>query len=54
MAKKKVVQDIVHNYVPPKWWFFNIGEKYYRRLQPIPYKKSDIPKYILICKKEKS
>ena len=35
-AKKVVIEDI---YTPPpdnKYWLY-IGDKYYRRLQPIPY-----------------
>ena len=39
MAKKKIVkQEPTEKYVPRKTdYYFYIGEKYYRRLQPIPY-----------------
>ena len=44
MAKKKVVSNIVMPY-PPKpdneFWFY-VGEKYYRRMQPIPYKPTKL------------
>ena len=39
MAKKKIVkQEPTEKYVPRKTdYYFYIGEKYYRRLQPTPY-----------------
>jgi hypothetical protein len=43
MAKKKVVHEI-NTYTPPpdnEFWFY-IGEQYYRRMQPTPYKASKI------------
>lgn len=39
MAKKKIPINTEPKYVPPidnQFWFY-VGEKYYRRLQPIPY-----------------
>jgi len=45
LTPKKVEQK--ETYVPPpERWYFYIGEKYYRRLQPIPYKQDKIPDYI--------
>ena len=38
MAKKQTTIEKPFLYVPPKpIYFFKIGEKYYRRLQPVPY-----------------
>jgi hypothetical protein len=53
MAKKKVVKpEERFIYVPPpEQWYFYLGEKYYKRLQPIPYKKEPIPKYVLKFRK---
>jgi len=38
MAKEK--KEIVIQYIPPQdlYIYFYVGEKYYKRLQPIPYK----------------
>ena len=44
MAKKKAVSNDVMPYTPKPdnvFWFY-IGEKYYRRMQPTPYKPSKI------------
>lgn len=50
-SKKNDPQPI---YVPPpERWYFYIGEKYYRRLQVVPYQKSKIPEYIKkLCDKK--
>jgi hypothetical protein len=39
MAKRKIVkQESTEKYVPRKTeYYFYIGDKYYRRLQPTPY-----------------
>jgi hypothetical protein len=42
MAKAKKVIDVSPMYIPPKSeFYFYVGEKYYRRLQPVPYKYSN-------------
>lgn len=50
MAKRLTKQkpkEIIPEYIPPpERWYFYVGEKYYRRLQPIPYKKDKIPEYL--------
>jgi hypothetical protein len=46
MAKKKIKEVAVIYIPPPNQWFLFIGEKYYKRLQPIPYKKDKLPAYI--------
>jgi hypothetical protein len=35
-AKKVVIEDIYQKPPDNKYWFY-VGDKYYRRLQPIPY-----------------
>lgn len=35
-TKKKIVEPLY--IAQPDRWYFYIGEKYYKRLQPIPYK----------------
>lgn len=44
MAKKKVVSinDMPYTPIPDNKFWFYIGEHYYRRMQPIPYKASKI------------
>ena len=39
-----------HHVAPKATWLLKQGEKYYRRLQPVPwaYKKIDIKKWILL------
>jgi len=39
---------------PPERWYFYVGQKYYIRLQPIPYKKDKIPEYLLKYAKQSS
>lgn len=58
MAKKKVVSIDVMPYTPKpdnEFWFY-VGENYYRRMQPTPYKASkinlDYYKNILAIKKK--
>jgi hypothetical protein len=50
MAKKltkKTKEILPPAYIPPpECWYFYVGQKYYRRLQPIPYKKDNIPEYL--------
>ena len=46
MAKKKKQEDMFIYIPPPERWYFYIGEKYYRRLTIIPYKKAELPDYI--------
>jgi len=46
MAKKKKAEELFIYIPPPQKWYFYVGEKYYRKLQPIPYKKDTIPEYI--------
>lgn len=46
MAKKKKVEEKFIYVPPPERWYFYVGDKYYRRLQPIPFKKDKIPEYI--------
>jgi len=39
MAKAKKVIDVSPMYIPPKSeFYFYVGDNYYRRLQPVPYK----------------
>jgi hypothetical protein len=47
MAKKQKPKENTPPYIPPpECWYFYVGQKYYRRLQPIPYKKDNIPEYL--------
>lgn len=46
MSKKKIKEAQVIYIPPPDQWYFYVGEKYYKRLQPIPYKKENLPAYI--------
>jgi len=45
MIKKKIKEEKFIYIPPPERWYFYIGEKYYRRLQVVPYKKNEIPEY---------
>lgn len=41
MRSKKITENQMPQYTPKpdnEFWFY-IGEKYYRKLQPVPYKK---------------
>jgi hypothetical protein len=53
MAKKKKLPEHFF-YIPPfERWYFYVGEKYYRRIQPIPFKKDKLPEYIKkLCDKK--
>jgi len=43
---KKVDVAFVYNEPPLEWYFF-VGQRYYKRIQPTPYCKSKLPEQII-------
>ena len=52
---KKIVKkvEVVYNEPPLEWYFF-VGERYYKRIQPTPYIKSTLPEQITKYAKQSS